>query len=104
MSYICDYISVFELIAFYFLCAAYFSPKYTNKYLKLILFVTLLVILIAVMMRKITLFYDLLIIDKMQLSLNSTPFSMYFNSAKVICALSICLIGRIFVLEKNFDK
>lgn len=72
-----------------------------NKILKTLLFISISVCFVGFAFHKVPGFFNILAIDKVQLSELSVPFTMYLNFDKVMPALIIFSLSDLYILEKQ---
>ncbi|HJD60197.1 MAG TPA: CPBP family intramembrane metalloprotease [Rickettsia endosymbiont of Omalisus fontisbellaquei] len=88
------------LIVFAGITYAYFNLQ-LNKIIKTLLFTSISVFFVGFAFHKVPGFFNILAIDKVQLSELSVPFTMYLNFDKVIPALIIFSLSDLYILEKQ---
>lgn len=79
----------------------YFHFLQLNKVIRTILFILILVCFACFAFHKVPGFFNVIAINKLQLSKVSIPFSMYLNFDKVVSALIIFIIGNLYISEKQ---
>ncbi|KIJ89145.1 CPBP family intramembrane glutamic endopeptidase [Rickettsia asembonensis] len=88
-------LSIFTAITY-----AYFNLQ-LNKVLKTSLFILISLCFILFAFHKVPGFFNILAINKIQLSELSIPFSMYLNFDKIMPALIIFSVSDLYILEKQ---
>lgn len=88
------------LIVFAGITYAYFNLQ-LNKIIKTLLFTSISVFFVGFAFHKVPGFFNILAIDKVQLSELSVPFTMYLNFDKVMPALIIFSLSDLYILEKQ---
>ncbi|WP_256621229.1 CPBP family intramembrane glutamic endopeptidase [Rickettsia sp. TH2014] len=88
-------LSIFAAITY-----TYFNLQ-LNKVLKTLLFILISLCFTLFAFHKVSGFFNILAINKVQLSELSIPFSMYLNFDKVMPALIIFSISNLYILEKQ---
>lgn len=88
-------LSIFTAITY-----AYFNLQ-LNKIIKTLLFTSISFFFVGFAFHKVPGFFNILAIDKVQLSELSIPFTMYLNFDKVMPALIIFSLSDLYILEKQ---
>ncbi len=88
------------LIVFAAITYIYFNLQ-LNKLLKTLLFISIAVCFTAFAFHKVLRFFNIIAINKIQLSESSIPFTMYLNFDKVMPALIIFSLSDLYILEKQ---
>ncbi len=97
-------IAICAILSLYAMCHTYFYHDTLNKYLRAILFAVIIIFITSFIMHMIPGFSNILVIDKVRVSLLSAPFSMYLNFDKTIIALIIYVTSKLFISETYPDK
>ncbi|XVN41184.1 MAG: CPBP family intramembrane glutamic endopeptidase [Rickettsia endosymbiont of Argas persicus] len=79
----------------------YFHFLQLNKVIRTLLFILISVCFAVFAFHKVPGFFNVMAINKLQLSDLSIPFSMYLNFDKVMPALIIFTMSDLFILEKS---
>jgi len=95
---------LFSILFFFVLCKIFFSFKNLTKLAKVLLFTVITLFVIGFTFHMIPGFSNSLVIDKIQVSELSCPFSMYLNFDKVLAALIIYTTSNLCILEKPISR
>jgi len=101
---IINIIGVSALSIFTAIVYSYFNLLQLNKIIKTLLFISISVCFTIFAFHKVPGFFNILAIDKVQLSELSIPFSMYLNFDKVMPALIMFSLSDLYILEKQESK
>lgn len=89
-------LTIFAVVAY-----VYFNFPQLNKILRTLLFISISVCFTFFAFHKVPGFFNVIAIDKLQISELSIPFSMYLNFDKVMPALIIFVFSDLYILEKQ---
>ncbi|HJD55768.1 MAG TPA: CPBP family intramembrane metalloprotease [Rickettsia endosymbiont of Pyrocoelia pectoralis] len=98
---IINIIGLSTLVIFTAITYIYFHFPQLNKVVRICLFIAISVCFACFAFHKVPGFFNIIAIDKLQLSKVSIPFSMYLNFDKVMPALIIYVIGNLHISEKQ---
>ena len=98
---IINIIGVGALAVFTSITYVYFHFSQLNKVIRILLFISVAICFVAFAFHKVPCFFNVIVINKLQLSDLSIPFSMYLNFDKVMPALIIFVLGSLYISEKQ---
>jgi membrane protease YdiL (CAAX protease family) len=99
-----NFSALFTLIVFYLMSDKYFNRPNISRSQKNLLFIVMLCLIIALSMHQIGGFYNLLIDNKIAVSANSAPYTMYLNFDKTMVAVMLYVTSGLYQSQRAMDK